>query len=298
MRFQDMRIGLKMAIPMVVIGVIGLGAAVYGGLQFKKIEETYSSFVTERTTAILNNARATRSMTDLLGDIYKSLAHPNYMKEREASGAAAKRAYDNALNLLQAAKASFPAQAARYDEFSLQLIALKPQIDQAVAHALKDETVEALSVVSQLDRAISATMAAAARLNDEIKADTEASTVRLDAAAIQAILVSLGGAALGLLVGLGFGLWLLTRQVTGPLARLKSRMDDLTSGDYAVVIDGPGPRRGRGADPSDRSGPPCPRQGAGAPRRRAERGHGPARQWARPALQGRPDLSHRRRGRD
>ncbi len=238
MKFQDMRIGLKMTIPMVVIGLIGLGAAVYGGLQFKKIEETYSGFVTERTTAILNNARATRAMTDILGDIYKALAHPRYMKERDASGAAAKHAYENALNLLQAAKASFPAQAARYDEFSLQLIALKPQIDQAVAHAAKDEIVEALSVISQLDRTMTATMAAASRLNDEIKADTEAGTVRLDAEAIQAIIVSLAGAALGLLVGLGFGLWLLARQVTGPLGRLKSRMDGLAAGDYATDIDG------------------------------------------------------------
>jgi methyl-accepting chemotaxis protein len=233
-----MRIGLKMAIPMVVIGVIGLGAAVYGGLQFKRIEETYSRFVTERTTAILSNARATRAMTDILGSIYKSLGHPAYMKERDSSGAEAKRAYDTALNLLQEAKASFPRQAARYDEFSLQLIAVRPQIDQVVSHASKDETVEALSVVSQLDRSLSVTMAAAAQLNDEIKADTEARTALLDAEAIQAIIVSLAGAALGLLVGLGFGLWLLARQVTGPLARLKSRMDDLASGSYAVEIDG------------------------------------------------------------
>jgi methyl-accepting chemotaxis protein len=233
-----MRVGLKMTIPMVLIGVIGLGATVYGGLRFKTIEETYSSFVSERTTAILSSARATRAMTDILGDIYKALAHPHYMKEREASGAQAIRSYDNALNMLQMAKASFPSQAARYDEFSLQLIALKPQIDRAIAHAAKDESVEALSILSQLDKAMTASIAAAARLNDEIKTKTEADTVRLDAEAVQAITVSVVGAALGLLVGVGFGLWLLAAQVTGPLSRLKSRMGDLASRNYAVEIEG------------------------------------------------------------
>ena len=238
MRFQDLRIGMKVAIPMIVIGLIGLSAAIYGGMRFKAIESTYSAFVSERTAAILNNARSTRAMSDVLGDIYKSLAHPSHMKARETSGDDAKRSFEKALTLIQAAKDSFPSRAERYDELSRRLIAAKPQIDQAIAHSVRNETVEALSVLSQLDRTLTDIVGGAAALNDEIKARTEARSAELTADANRAILIAVGGAALGLMIGLLGGILLSNRQVTVPLNRLKTRMDDLASGRYDVEIDG------------------------------------------------------------
>ena len=85
LRLHDLRIRTKIAIPMLVMGAIGIGSAVYGALEFGKIEKTYGDLVSQRAAAILDSARAASGMTEIVGNLYQAIAYPEFMKQNTTS---------------------------------------------------------------------------------------------------------------------------------------------------------------------------------------------------------------------
>lgn len=238
LRFQDLRLRTKIAIPLIVLGLISVATAVYAGREYARIQKAYSDLISHNATAILDSGRTTRAMTDIVRDLYKAIAYPEFMKQNATSIEDVRKAYDRAQFQLIEAKISFPQKAAEFDAMGRALSALKPQIDDIVAQAAKDEDLAALSVMSQLDRTIGEIVTAAGKLNEAIKTETQATSETLDAEASELSIVILGLSALGILLGLG-GAALLTRfSITRPLEALRSGMDDLARGDYAVEVQG------------------------------------------------------------
>lgn len=238
LRFQDLRLRTKIAIPLIVLGLISVATAVYAGREYARIQKAYSDLISHNATAILDSGRTTRAMTDIVRDLYKAIAYPEFMKQNATSIEDVCKAYDRAQFQLIEAKISFPQKAAEFDAMGRALSALKPQIDDIVAQAAKDEDLAALSVMSQLDRTIGEIVTAAGKLNEAIKTETQATSETLDAEASELSIVILGLSALGILLGLG-GAALLTRfSITRPLEALRSGMDDLARGDYAVEVQG------------------------------------------------------------
>ena len=237
-RLHDLRIRTKIAIPMLVMGAIGIGSAVYGALEFAKIEKTYADLVSQRATAILDSARATSSMGEIIGDLYQAIAYPEFMKQNATSIESVKAAYAASLQALVEAKISFPQRAESFDELSRRIQAVKPDIDQIIAQAARDEDLAALSVMSQLDKTIGGIVAAAAKLNDEIRKDTEATSEALTAEAQRINLIAIGLSIAGALLGLVGGALLTTTAITRPLERLKLRMGQIASSDYAAEVEG------------------------------------------------------------
>jgi methyl-accepting chemotaxis protein len=237
-RFQDLRIRTKIAIPMLVMGAIGIGSAVYGALEFHRIEKTYSDLISQRATAILDSARATAAMGEIVGNLYQAIAYPEFMKQNATSIEEVKTAYAASLQALVEAKISFPQRAESYDELGRRLQATKSDIDQIIAQAGRDEDLPALSIMSQLDKTISGIVEAAAKLNDEIRKDTEATSEALAADAKQVNLIAIGLSLAGTLLGLIGGALLTGIAITRPLERLKLRMGQIANGDYAAEIEG------------------------------------------------------------
>ena len=240
LRLQDLSIRTKIAMPLLIIGAISGATAVYGGIEYGRIQKTYSELIYQRAGAILDSAEATRTMSDVLRDLYKAIAYPEYMKQLDVALKAVEQSYSAAQMQLVNAKISFPARAADFDALSRRFVALKSQIDDIVKQAAKDEDLAALSIMSQLDIAVSGIVADASKLNNEIKADTQAQADQLDATgqSLHQLMLALTG--LGLLLGLAGAMLLATRSITRPLDLLKRRMGDLSTGDYGVAIDGQG----------------------------------------------------------
>ncbi|SFI70808.1 methyl-accepting chemotaxis sensory transducer with TarH sensor [Bosea sp. OK403] len=238
LRLQDLAIRTKIAIPLIIIGAISLATAIYGGREYGRIQKTYSDLISQRATAILDAARATRAMSDISRDLYKSIAYPDYMKQNTTAIEDVRKSYDRALARLTDAKISFPQKAAEFDALARNFMALKAQVDDVVAMAARDEDLAALSVMSQLDKMISEIVAQADALNDSVKADTEATSGQLDAEARTLNQLVLALSALGMLLGLIGAMVLVRHSITRPLDLLKQRMGDLADGDYQIAIDG------------------------------------------------------------
>ena len=153
-RLHDLRIRTKIAIPMLVMGAIGIGSAVYGAFEFGRIEKTYADLVSQRASASLDSARATASMGEIVGNLYQAIAYPEFMKQNATSIEEVKTAYAASLQALVEAKISFPQRAESFDDLSRRLQATKSDIDQIIAQAARDEDLPALSIMSQLDKTI------------------------------------------------------------------------------------------------------------------------------------------------
>ncbi|WP_126113516.1 MULTISPECIES: methyl-accepting chemotaxis protein [unclassified Bosea (in: a-proteobacteria)] len=241
-RLHDLRIRTKIAIPMLVMGAIGIGSAVYGAFEFGKIEKTYADLVSQRATAILDSARAASAMTEIVGNLYQAIAYPEFMKQNGTSIEKVKTAYAASLQALVEAKISFPQRAESFDELSRRLQAAKSDIDQIIAQAARDEDLPALSIMSQLDKTIGEIAGAAAKVNGEIKKDTEAASEALAADADRVNLIVIGLSLAGALLGLIGGAILTSAAITRPLERLKLRMGQIANGDYAAEVEGQGRR--------------------------------------------------------
>ncbi|WP_156115904.1 methyl-accepting chemotaxis protein [Bosea sp. UNC402CLCol] len=238
LRLKDLRIRTKIAIPLIAIGLISIGTAIYAGHEYQRINKSYSDLIDQRSAAILDSAQSTLVTSYVLRDLYKAIAYPEYMKQNTTSIADVRKDYDLALQQLVNAKISFPERHAEFDKLARALSELKPKIDDVLAQAARDEDLAALSVMSELDRAFGAIVADAVKLNGDIKSQTQADGQALDAEAKQLNLILLALSVAGVLLGL-IGAILLARQsITRPLDTLKARMDDLAAGDYAVEIDG------------------------------------------------------------
>ncbi|HEV7324355.1 MAG TPA: methyl-accepting chemotaxis protein [Bosea sp. (in: a-proteobacteria)] len=237
-RLHDLRIRTKIAIPMLVMGAIGVGSAVYGALEFGKIEKTYSDLVSQRAAAILDSARAASAMGEIVGNLYQAIAYPEFMKQNTTSIEEVKTAYAASLQALVEAKISFPQRAEGFDELSRRLQAAKSDIDQIIAQAARDEDLPALSIMSQLDKTISEIAGAAAKINDEIKKDTDATSEVLAADARRVTMVAIGLSVAGTLLGLLGGALLTGAAITRPLERLKLGMGQIARGDYGAQIEG------------------------------------------------------------
>ncbi len=238
LRLQDLAIRTKIAIPLVIIGLISLATAVYGGWEFGRIQKTYSDLISQRATAILDSARATRAMSDISRDLYKAIAYPEYMKQNSTAIDEVRKSYDRSLARLVDAKISFPQKASEFDALARRFTALKGQVDDIMGQAARDEDLAALSVMSQLDKTIGEIVADADKLNDGVKADTEATSAGLDAEARSLNQLMLALSALGVLLGLVGAMVLARQSITRPLDLLKQRMGNLADGNYQVAIEG------------------------------------------------------------
>ncbi|WP_089176531.1 methyl-accepting chemotaxis protein [Bosea sp. AS-1] len=247
LRLKDLSIRTKIALPLVAIGIISIGTAIYAGREYARIQKTYSELIDQRAAAILDSAQSTLVTSYVLRDLYKAIAYPEYMKQNATSIEEARKGYDLALQQLVNAKITFPERHAEFDKLSRAISELKPKIDDVLAQASRDEDLPALSVMSELDRAFGAIIADAVKLNGEIKSQTQADGLALDAEAKQLDMILLVLSFAGVLLGL-LGAMLLARQsITRPLDTLKARMDDLATGNYAIEIDGQGRRDEIGA---------------------------------------------------
>lgn len=217
LRLKDLRIRTKIAIPLVVMGAIGLGTAIYAGQEYARIQKTYSDLIDQRATAILDSAQSTLQTSYILRDLYKAIAYPEFMKQNATAIDDVRKGYDLALQQLTNAKISFPEKHSEFDVLARRITELKAKIDDVTKQASRDEDLPALSVMSELDRAFGAIIADAVKLNGEIKGDTLTTAQALDAEAKRLDVLMLILSVVSTLIGLVGAMLLARLAITKPL---------------------------------------------------------------------------------
>jgi methyl-accepting chemotaxis protein len=238
MNLNNVKIGTKFAGAIIVMGLIGLGACLYAGLQMKRVSGDYSAVIDTHPKSLLAAARAARTLNDVIGQTYKIIAYPAGAPGIVEAKAQTERAYQATLDHLANAAKSLPESKDRFDGFASQARGIKAFVDQAVMLGERDENQKALAVMSTLDGKLRALVNEIVAFNTTLINDLDTRSATLTSATDHTVAVTLIVSVIGLLLGLVGAILMSSRTITGPLNRLKLAMGALAAGDFDAAVTG------------------------------------------------------------
>ena len=239
---KNVRIGLKVVGVVVLLAVIAVAAAGYSVYSMSNIGATYSRLVHGTAKEALSVSRANRTVQATRADLFKMIAETDLAEVQNLATALTDdktqfHAY------LDTAKAARPEDAAKFDALASEYDRLSTFMQQAATSALANRDKEAIDLVhqqvsaplAQLTKDLSALANATVKDQDEEAAAAEGATTA-------AITLTLSLVCIGVVVGVGFALFVARIGITNPIAAITRAMQDLAGGNKTVVI--PGTDRG------------------------------------------------------
>ncbi|MGO4735014.1 methyl-accepting chemotaxis protein [Bosea sp. 2KB_26] len=237
MTLGNIRISIKIAAAMLIVGLIGLAATILSSMQLSEVDSTYSELINSRSKATLATARSARAANDILAQAYKVIAYPRETDGARNAQSQLQRSYSQALELLKEGQSHLPVRAAEYDALTKQITDIKVGVDRALHYGANDDNERALAVMDELDGKLTAVVSNITDFNNALGKDTETTSARLSSETKRTIAIVIGGSLLGLLIGLGGAMWMSAKSITGPLARLKGTMERLAASDFDAEIE-------------------------------------------------------------
>ncbi len=233
-------ISIKAKILSIVVPlcVVGLGAAGSMAYFFKNADNTYSEFLATDSVAAIHTVRAATAMVSVPYSAYQLVAYDN----ADPGYAGIKAFYDSSktdiVTRLEKVAALVPENAVALKEFKDRAQAIFDSIDKAVKTDLDGKAPDAAKMLAQIDPAVDKWRADLRAYNDANQAALLKSSDEMSDMTDRTIMLSLGAVGFAFLMGIVLSLYVATRGITGPIARLRERMAGLASGDTASKIEG------------------------------------------------------------
>ncbi|MFF2319610.1 methyl-accepting chemotaxis protein [Agrobacterium sp. NPDC058088] len=218
--------------------VVGLAATAFMASRYKAADTAYSDFIANDNAALVELSRANRNLAALAYGAYQVMA---YDPKGDDIKLAQQSYVDNKKELfsrLEKAKSAFPKEGTDLDKFLGQIKETMALTDKAVELGLVDRNEEAAALLLTADRTIRTTVTGIAALVDRLAKGVVASSDDLTDQTNSTILTSLVVVGAAFAVGIILALFVASRGITTPIARLRERMVSLASGDTAAEIDG------------------------------------------------------------
>ncbi|MCZ7451368.1 HAMP domain-containing protein, partial [Agrobacterium rhizogenes] len=218
--------------------VVGLGATTFMASRYKEADTAYSDFIANDNAALVELARANRNLSAAAYGAYQIMAYDANGPEIKV----AKQAYTESkallLQRLNKVKAVFPEEAAAIDAFITQSQAITDLTDKAVELGLANRNEESAAQLLKADTSITATSTAITALVDKLAKGITKGSDDLTDQTNSTILTSLVVVGIVFLAGIILALFVASRGITTPIARLRERMASLAGGETAAEIDG------------------------------------------------------------
>ena len=235
---QNASIRTKILAILIPLCTVGVSAAAYMGARYKQADTAYSNFIVSDNVGLLELSRANRNIAGLAYAAYEAMAYdsnsPNFKTilddyaERKIS----------LKQRLQGARAALPGEKALLDDLDKDMSTLIALTDKAVEFGLSDRDVEAKAILVDADKIVAnANSDLNAYVTKGIRHVTEQSAA-LTGQTDATILISLAAIAALFLAGILTALFIVSKGITGPIARLRERMLSLAAGETEVPIHG------------------------------------------------------------
>ena len=230
---QNARIRTKIISVIILMGLIAIAGLAYVSVQFKSADTRYSSFLSHESAATTLNARATGGLLQMgfqLGLlVIKDPASPDF-------AASVKIYEDNQVLMLQRLKTQVQLVPARAEPVATMVKAIE-------GFNILGQQVIQLSKVGKQDEARAVMLKAGATLttilplfaggNDQLMKFTADGTAELQADTNSTIITGLSILGVAFVAMVLLGLYVASRGITGPIDRLRQRMEALASGETA-----------------------------------------------------------------
>ncbi|MND42125.1 Methyl-accepting chemotaxis protein II [compost metagenome] len=237
---QNASIRTKILSLILPLCIVGLGATAFMSNRYKEADTAYSFFIANDNAALVELARANRNLTAVAYSAYQVMAYdaagPDIKVARDTY-TESKRLLATRLNNV---KTAFPAEAAVLDGFlakSQEIIAIT---DKAVELGLADRNADAAAQMLKADASIRPTSVEMMALLDKLTKGVSKASDDLTDQTNSTILTSLAVIGLVFSIGVILAIFVASRGITTPIARLCQRMASLAKGETAAEIDGTG----------------------------------------------------------
>jgi methyl-accepting chemotaxis protein len=235
--FKSLKIKTKILSVIVLLGAISFIGLLYVVSEFRRADQTYSTFLDREAVAA---TLGTRSSTSVLTSVLQTSLLLAFDPSSDAYKAtiAAKSRFDEAKNRLSQAEALVPAQKTQMDEIltgmdELNDLAAKVA-DQRKAGDTKAATASMTSLYDKMNILIPKMQTNNNALTDRMNKGADAVSARVN----MAIDWSLGILGTLTLAAMALGVYVAQAGIASPLTRLHRRMVSLAEGDTRDEIDG------------------------------------------------------------
>ena len=235
---QNASIRTKILSLILPLCIVGLSAAAFMSTRYKEADTAYSFFIANDNAALVELARANRNLLAVAYGAYQVMAYDANGPEIKV----ARQTYSESKELLwrrlNNVKATFPEEAAAVDAFITQSQAIVALTDKAVELGLADRNDESAAELFKADASIQVTSAAMMTFLDKLTAGVAKGSGDLTDQTNSTILTSLVIVGIAFAIGILLALFVASRGITTPIARLRQRMVSLAGGETASEIDG------------------------------------------------------------
>nr|WP_210348404.1 methyl-accepting chemotaxis protein [Agrobacterium burrii] len=220
--------------------VVGLGATAFMSNRYKEADTAYSFFIANDNAALVELARANRNLAAVAYGAYQVMAY-------DAAGPDIKVArdfYTESKRLLvmrlNNVKAAFPEETTAIDGFLAKSQEITAITDKAVELGLANRNEDAAAQMLRADASIRPTADNLAALLEKLVKGVAKGSGELTAETNSTILTSLAVIGFVFSIGVILAIFVASRGITTPIARLRERMVSLAGGETAAEIDGTG----------------------------------------------------------
>ena len=238
MKFDDLKISTKVALPAVILTLVALSIVGLGAWQAKKSEMATKELVESRAPAELEAARFNRRIVAIGYASYRTVSNAGSSPEAAQASTDLDENYKEAKARLIEIKKADPEAAKQVADFGQRLEKIYSSARQGADLALMDADEAAIMVMAVIDPDI-------AKLNKDVAAFTdkhaEATAVMVEDANKAAAAGTIFSVLFGVIsagIAMLFAIWIGRSKISAPLNNLSKTMETLAQGSVDVEVVG------------------------------------------------------------
>ncbi len=235
---QNASIRTKILSLILPLCIVGLGATAFMASRYKEADTLYSTFISTDNAALVELARANRNLQAMAYGAYQVMAYDaaspdfkivkhEYETDREAL-----------ITRLNGVRKIFPEEIQALDRLLTLARNITALTDKAVEFGSSNHNAESAAELLKADLLIRSTGQEIAALLEKLSNGVVTGSNDLTGQTSSTILTSLVVVGIVFTAGIIMALFVSSRGITTPIARLRQRMVSLAGGDTAAEIDG------------------------------------------------------------
>jgi methyl-accepting chemotaxis protein len=240
--FDNLKIPVKIAALLLLLGLLTLAVTLFSNSRLSATDASYEELVDVELPNTTSLVRTHRRLTEMVYAGYQRLAYPGGSAGADRAIASEAEAHQLALKNLDDVIAAEPDLAPTLRELRDQSADLHKIMLEAMELADQSRDDESRAMLARADALLAKAGDLLRPINDARVADADRMSDELGLAAESTARTTLLGSLIGIAAALASGLYLSRRFITGPLTRVKEKMEQLVRGDHEFEV----PCAGRG----------------------------------------------------
>jgi methyl-accepting chemotaxis protein len=238
------RFGIRTKILMLLslLGLVAIFVGFQGYRGLTTVEGTYSPIVMKENPATVNLVRANRQVVEMAYAGYRAVAYAGAPREAQQAKADATTAYDAAIRNLRTARQLDPSTAEKVAELEARVTEIQSLVEPAIAAGIRNDSATATALLKRADALIVDTSKEMGAYNNARVDNAKKRGEQAAESSSSTITSLLTVSAIGIIAGMGMGLFVSQAGIIGPLGSLKETMERLSGGSTSVDV--PGTKRG------------------------------------------------------